>query len=425
MSDEPPFDRLKSLRFQIEPALVLLSSRTQDVIMDYEDAGAPSIRHEVRPFSEFSSTNVLNKINSILESSDVHESVFFGPSLAPSERHANQAAIRLAGYIDCNSVLSLGCINTLLIYIERRRSVGNTRGDEYLQSMIEAIEMFLVQETMAINSDTIYSLHILPDEGLPESKSRSGVDTRSVYKVLNLCRTASGKSLMRQWLLMPSTELSTIRARHDVVECFLQPTNVHFSDQLCQKLRLCGVMRRSMANLREGKQGSIKGGEWKIVLNFAFHALQISEIVLQLTESIGITLFEKIRETFEESSLRTIAALITDVIDFDESELEERIVVKRQVDDQLDEHKNTYDGLERILSGACQKLVEAVPSEFAGNVRCVYLPQLGFLIHMPALEPELQPTDNEVLPVWQNDSWEFRFSTAQAVYFKDSAMAQL
>lgn len=423
--DEPPFDRFKSVRLQIEPGLALLSSRAQDAIADYEDVSISQVRQEVRPFPEFSAANALTRIGSLLFPYDVDGPISFGPSLAVSERHARQAAVRLAGHIDLNAVLSLGCINTLITHIERRRSVGNIRGEEYLQSMIESIEMFLVHQTMVINSDAIYSLQIFQDETHPNFHTIRGKEALSLYGILNLCRTINGKALLRQWFLMPSMDLSTIRARHDAIECFLQTINVHFSDQLCQKLKSCGNMRRSVANLREGKQGSSKGGEWKIVLNFVFHALQISEIVVQMKESTGISLFERVRVAFEDMKLRTIAALITDVIDFDESELEDRIVVKRLVDDQLDEHKKVYDSLEQILTEVCQELSTTVPTELSDEVQCVYLPQLGFLILMPALAPDQQPNEDQVLPIWQGESWELHFSTEQSVYFKNDKMSEL
>lgn len=404
--------------------LVLIFSRAQDAMIDYEDSAVVAVPSQVRPSAEFSSTSALSRLGSILYPPGVHESIFFGPSLAPSERSATQAAIHLAGHIDCNAVMSLGCVHTLLTYVERRRSVRNIHGEEYLQSMVQTVEMFLLHKTMMLSSDTFYSLHIFQDDGPMNAYPGSGKSS-SLFKILNLCKTQRGKALMRQWFLMPSNDLSVIQARHEVIKCLDYTANVHFSDQLCQKLRLCGNMRRLMATLRRGKHGTVNGGEWKIVLNFVFQTLLISEVVTQLKEATTVALFTKLLETFDHIQLLAIASLITDAIDFDESEIEELIVIKRFVDEQLNEHKDPFERLEQILTDVRQKIVKDMPLDFAKDAQCVYLPQLGFLIYMPALEPELQSNDTEVLPIWQTNLWEINFSTAQAVYFKDSVTAEL
>lgn len=405
--------------------MLLLSSRAQDAFEDHENTDTASTRREIRPFSEFSATNALNRLATIIPLQDHGSLLQLGSDLSRVDARRRQAIMRLLGCIDGNAILSLGCINVLLSYLERRRTIGNVTSEEYLEIMVTSVSMFSVDRLMTITPDTMQALQIFDDESLPNASTAGTKHTRSLFRLLNFCRTANGKALLKQWFLMPSTDLPVLQARHDVIECILKPVNMHFSDHLCRSLRRCPDMRRSVDQLRQGRYGSYKGSEWHNVLNFSLHALKVKHTIGELQNTAGIELFQRILENFDPRTLESVGSLIGDVIDFDESEVEERIVVKRLVDDQLDDHKQVYDGIEQILNEACLELSGFVPSAYIEQVRCIYLPQLGFLTVMPAVETCDRSDADHVEPVWQSEDWDFHFSTSQNVYFKSAKMVEM
>ena len=48
--------------------------------------------------------------------------------------------------------------------------------------------------------------------------------------------------------------------------------------------------------------------------------------------------------------------MIDDTIDFEESSLQHRVVVKRHVDEELDEMKRMYDGLDDMLGEVARQI---------------------------------------------------------------------
>lgn len=70
-------------------------------------------------------------------------------------------------------------------------------------------------------------------------------------------------------------------------------------------------------------------------------------------------------------------------VDFDESVIEGRCVVKHNVDEELDHMRQTYHGLGSFLSEIAKEISLTIPSDFASVINVIYFPQLGYLITVP------------------------------------------
>lgn len=70
---------------------------------------------------------------------------------------------------------------------------------------------------------------------------------------LNFTKTALGRTLLRSWLLRPSISIPVIKARHDAVECFLNPQNLVSSGIIHGHLRGIRNVPRLLANMKSGK----------------------------------------------------------------------------------------------------------------------------------------------------------------------------
>lgn len=65
-------------------------------------------------------------------------------------------------------------------------------------------------------------------------------------------------------------------------------------------------------------------------------------------------------------------------MDSDESEEQQRTIVKPGVDHKLDKLKDTYSGLESLLKKVATEIASEVPSFLDIEVNVIYFPQLGF-----------------------------------------------
>lgn len=92
--------------------------------------------------------------------------------------------------------------------------------------------------------------------------------------------------------------------------------------------------------------------------------------------------------------------------------------MKLNIDEELDELKKKYNGLDDFLSQVAVDLGEKVLPELAGSLNVIYFPQLGYLITLP-FKPEMNTDGMEV------DGLVFQFCTASTVYYKNDEMFAL
>ena len=94
------------------------------------------------------------------------------------------------------------------------------------------------------------------------------------------------------------------------------------------------------------------------------------------------------------------------------------MVVKRNVDEQLDGLKRIYDGMNSMLSEVAKTISETLPDDVATKLNVIYFPQLGYLIVIP-----LNPQNGE--SEFMMHDWEFQFSTATSFYYKSPQMREM
>lgn len=92
------------------------------------------------------------------------------------------------------------------------------------------------------------------------------------------------------------------------------------------------------------------------------------------------------------------------------------MVVKRNIDETLDNLKQTYSGLGSLLDDVAKQMLAGLPEYVPLNV--VYLPQIGYLIVIPA-DPQTGESN------YVGDGWEFRFSTMTNFYYKNLQMREM
>lgn len=98
-----------------------------------------------------------------------------------------------------------------------------------------------------------------------------------------------------------------------------------------------------------------------------------------------------------------------------------RTVVLPHVDEDLDEMKRQYDGLEDMLNHLSREIGQTIPERYALNLNVIFFPQIGFLISMP-INPVTETVDYRGA---EGEEWREVFHTADRVYFKDFRMEEL
>ncbi|KAJ8114028.1 hypothetical protein OPT61_g3993 [Boeremia exigua] len=448
---------INTLKASIEPTVVLISAKVDDTVVESFDPEAKSGESasgdndpfrlpfllELRPPSEFYYEAAKSKLMTLkLGEQDGPQVSFHVPGDQIGGRdnehaHGHQGhLLRLSGWIDLESRVTVGCAGALLSYLQRRRAAAYLPGDETAHMMfrIAYFEMFSLRDTMFINADTLRSLGIIDAESHPHSHNRgpnasSGAkEGLSVYGLFHqLAKTPQGKFLLRQSFLRPNLSIEVIGQRLDAVSTFCRPENATVLHDLVQNMKNIGNMRVMMIHLRKGVGGSMPGKNglsrsvWTSVRGFAFHALKIKDALQEVICGETLAIRGKILEKFEGYHLAQVGRKISETVDFEQSADERRTVILPGIDEELDHMKRTLDGLEDILNKVAAKLSEGMPPDIRASLNVIYFPQIGFLVIVP-MDPV---TGAAVYNGSFNSHWELMFSAEEQVYFKTTEVREM
>ncbi|KAL1618838.1 hypothetical protein SLS54_006953 [Diplodia seriata] len=453
-------ETIDALKLQINPTVVLVGTRADDSILDKLDPERRSLGSvdgshdqfalpyllEIRPTVEFNYDSGKNKLTHLKVGPDQGPNVTF---TIPGDVQASGAygdeedvgrqehLLRLQGWINLDNRISVGCAGAVLAYVQRRRAVTFLQGDRAAADLfrVSTIEMFTLAKTMFVNMDTLLSLQILQSESHPNShnqgptKSSSGSkEGLSVYGLFHyLAKTPQGRILLRQYFLRPSLDPAVINKRLDAISVFLRPDNSAPVNQIVQSLKKIKNMRVTMVNLRKGvnagpgKKQGITSGLWARIRLFAYHMLKIKDAFQEMNAGENLRIRNHILETVEFQRLAQVGRRVTDIIDFEQSEHQHRTVVRMGVDEELDNMKQTYDGIELLLSQVANHIAEGIPAVLGASINVIFFPQIGFLITVP-LDPD---TGHGMYEGSDQDAWERMFTSEEQVYYKNDNMREM
>lgn len=110
-------------------------------------------------------------------------------------------------------------------------------------------------------------------------------------------------------------------------------------------------------------------------------------------------------------------------VDFRASAEQHRTVVNVGVDDELDQMRHRYDGLDSLLSEVRRRLLESSAYKAHLDLNVIYFPQIGFLILLPLDDQTGRGLHEEVLD--PEGSWVRMFSTDAEVYYKSNETREM
>lgn len=115
-----------------------------------------------------------------------------------------------------------------------------------------------------------------------------------------------------------------------------------------------------------------------------------------------------------------VVKCIGETIDFEESKNQNRVVVRGNIDPQLDELRQKYFGLSDFLTNVVQEVVLEFGPGSVKSLNVLYFPQLGYLVAIPNDPGSNTPSTicGHSIP----DNYELQFSTERVSYYKNPKM---
>lgn len=116
--------------------------------------------------------------------------------------------------------------------------------------------------------------------------------------------------------------------------------------------------------------------------------------------------------------------MVTGTVDFVRSAEQHRTAVQPGVDEELDNIKRTYDGMDSLLTQVATQLTNELPEWACQYIEnCIFFPQLGFLTVVP-LDPQTNKGRYEGEGM-DNDIWEKMFVSNDMGYYKNRRMKEM
>ncbi|KAF7288536.1 DNA mismatch repair protein 5 [Mycena chlorophos] len=443
--DTRHFELAAMLLEQVHPDVVITSSRSDDDFLDLARAhmDASGGVFQIRPHKEFIPAKGRERLLSLrllseLPSTDVDLPVSseVDTSLSGSGQGSRNAydfmrrrqaetggdplakrwnaSIRLSNFTAADSSpLCIASIGALLDYLVRQ-AVDDLENDGIAGLQVRAIEAISLEQYMHINADALFSLQVFENESHAAVHSDRTKEGLSLFGTLNNTHTTLGRALLRTWLLRPSLSLSVIKARHDAVECFMSSENLVPASAIEGHLKGIKNVPRILEIMRSGKA---KMRDWQGLVKFTFHSAMLRENLSELHSSGGVDIVKKLVAALDIAVFREVGNRINEIIDWEESSHAGRVCVRPNIDEDLDNRKHIYHGIDSVLSKVAEQICQTVPPDYAASLNIVYFPQLGFLICVPMLDEWTGPDGIQVI-----DGWTFQFSSDSHVYFKSKEM---
>ncbi|KAJ5332567.1 DNA mismatch repair protein MutS core [Penicillium brevicompactum] len=446
-------ETVDALLLQIKPTVVLvpprvdLDSQNQNQNLAQEDVSSAYLPYQIdtRPASEFSYSNAESKIIA-LDISSTHENRlrFFVPQdglAEPEEVNSQEMGftlregrlLHISSSVDMENPVTIGCVGAILTYLQRRRTVAPSALEEPSEYRIRALQMFNLQDTMWINSNTFNSLQIIQSESHPNmfnqgpgKKSAAGKEGLSVYGLFqHFAYTPQGRARLKQSFFRPSVDLVTIRGRHEFIGVFSRPDNLSAMEKITKALKHIKNLRPVMVNLRKGistgsaKITGFKTTVWASLLAFAFYAIDIQDALQEVSGAHPLALRTKALRVLQAAQLYRVGRMIQEIVDIDNSEEQGRTVVKQGIDRELDRIKDRYDGLNILLKQVALDIAATIPEDLNVDINVIYFPQLGFNIAIPLND------HGAATYAGSHNEWEMMFLTENRAYFKDFHMREM
>lgn len=451
---------IETLKLQINPTVILICSCTEDDIMDCLTSGAidedglewsnngiglPYLL-ELRPKSEFDYDSAVSKLVQLnVGAQDGPHVVFSVPGdvhgtvraqgIDDDAQGSQAALLRLSGWIQTESQVTVGCAGAVVSYIQRRRLARFLPTDPAAQAYfrLAVIEMFSLRDMMLINADTMLSLQIFQSEHHPHrhrqgpagSGSKEGLSIFGLF--VPLARTPQGKRMLRQYFLRPILNQQIIQDRLEAVSIFTRPCNFEFVQNMIKSLKKIKDIRTLLLRLRggisggTGKSGGFARSIWIGIRDFSLHALNAFGYLQDVVAVQRLPIFVAMRTFFDTAELAAIGTMVEQTVDFEESILQHRTCVRPHIDEELDAQKRFYDGVSDLLSQVAQEITKRIPGTGRTELSVIYYPQIGFLVAMP-----IDPVNGSAsLEGNEEDHWERMFSTEALMYYKNDQMREM
>ncbi|CAI4037754.1 hypothetical protein SMKI_04G0860 [Saccharomyces mikatae IFO 1815] len=411
------------LIMEVNPTVCLVPVRLEDWIFEYIKTKCNEIhcRLELLPINCFKKWSPLQSLQ--LKG---HDNLIILNDLLSNSRFTTTVTLGTVACILVNheqhAQLDEGNDSTVSNNIIRGRQTKSLYED-----VIHNIGYIDIKDRMVLDENAMSALNIFPTAHKLGHDKMMKNGFLSIFELFNQVSSDYAKRMLKSWLFNPLTNREQIEKRYSIIRTLLDRQNAIIFNDLTQSIKRCPDAFGFINQLRSGKS-TLR--TWSKVAGFLEKGIAIFKLVssLKLSSDEGNILHD-IKNKVDLSALKECLRKVETVIDFDTSKDTKTLTINTGVDKRLDECRNIYNHLEKILlevaretQGFLLNVLHQTNRRITKNleklVNAIYIPQLGYLVTVSTLlEPFLVNTPDL--------EWEEIFRSSDNIYFKNEKVLEL
>ncbi|KAK3927533.1 MutS protein-like protein 5 [Frankliniella fusca] len=283
------------------------------------------------------------------------------------------------------------------------------------ENKILGIRNMCIDQQVWINYETYRALQIFTHTAHPSlfkwtpDAHKEGL---SIFGLFNRCCSKLGTKFMRTTMLQPTTNLSELTKRHEVITFCMNPAH----EDVVKKMQGCIRQVQSISGMLPrllAAQATIP--QWKSLKKTNHNVLLLREICCQFAD--GVPFFQEAKSAIPEALYR-VGHIMERIIDFQTSEQMKRFVVLPGVDNDLDKMKHTYANLSEMMMELSPLELQDLP-DYIEECSVLFLPEIGFLVSIPMWKDYLTKEEMQI------PGFKFKFIADRLIHYKSPRCREL
>uniref|UniRef100_A0A1B6CQJ5 DNA mismatch repair proteins mutS family domain-containing protein n=1 Tax=Clastoptera arizonana TaxID=38151 RepID=A0A1B6CQJ5_9HEMI len=377
-----------------------LFRRGEDEDTSPESAQTMNCLHFI-PSKEFNYENSKRKVLSLKLPSE------------PEDASADERKTFIMSQINFQGKCLVSSLGGILCYLQRSLArLTLSRSDMF----ISAINNLSLNDLMWVDEETFHGLQVFSPVTHPSLYKWSSNDSKdgiSIFSLLNRCKSFLGTKFMRVMLTQPSKNMKTLLTRQQVVSFCLLSKNEQDVKILGDHLQ---DIKSVVSFVSRSTNGQATVSQWKTFYKTISSAVLIAEHCKSVEDDIDF--FQEIGAAMNDS-LHVIVMSINHMIDFEQSEIEGRLVIKSGISDDLDKVKEDHSNIPIMMSSVAELELTNLP-EYIKYISMVYIPEIGYMVSIPYWDMNLTEEDLRKVP-----GLDFKFHANKVAYFKSARCYEL
>ncbi|XP_049816489.1 mutS protein homolog 5-like [Schistocerca nitens] len=413
----PEFNMLHSLFYQVHPTKVITSSKLSPKFISAIKVLLCGDTEDICPGKDLSDQSKLILLpgkNFHYESCRRRVLNIKFPN-APEEFGEEEHVRYINSLLEMTAesmIFSLGCLLQCLdkSYLHLNLDVRQKTAP------VLAINTISLQDIVMIDADSYEALQVFNQLSHPSNfkagtpgSSKEGL---SIFGIFNRCKTTMGSHLMRTMFLHPTQKIDVLNNRLNAVEFCADPRNCDFVSTAQDCLKYISNVSRTTARLASVRASV---NDWKCLHKTILYSTTLGELCSLHKEKTD--LFRKFADCITDD-LYEAGHMIGSIIDFPESEKQNRFVVQLGIDEELDRKKHKYGCLPALMTTMAQEELDDLP-DYVKECSVIYIPEIGYLLAIPVWKEEIN--DDEI----KIPGLEFMFQVDGVIHYKSTRCREL